>query len=392
MGMSEAVYGQAMPTDGFLSWLEIDLSAIRHNYRLIREHVNPETDVYAVIKADAYGHGAVPVAHALLKEGATRFCVARVEEAAELRKGGIDTPILVLAPPFLPQALIAARLQLDIVVCDAVHIKAVAEAQSISNETIGVHIKTDVGMGRLGVPPDDVKGLVELCNKLNVPVDGIMAHLPSADATTFDETVPMLEQFRKLKDDLTQAFPKRKFVYHVANSAATMRCADAWMDAVRCGIALYGQFPSVEMEREFDLRPAMTLKSVIGFIKDVPAETGISYGHIYKTPTAARLATIPIGYADGFPRAASNAADVIIHGKLAPQVGRVCMDQIVVDISGIPGAQVGDEVILFGVGQSQELRAENVAARFGSIGYELTTRIGKRLGRTYLGAEGISVP
>lgn len=385
--MSAKISLQSLPKEAYLSWLEIDLEAVRHNFRLMRELVGASSEVYAVIKADAYGHGAVPVAQALLKEGVTRFCVARVEEATELRAAGIDAPILVFAPPFLAQALVAAELQLDICVCAPSHIEAVAEAQRQTGTTIGVHIKTDIGMGRLGVPPEDVKALVEMCDRLQTTVDGIMTHFPCADATSFDETAQMAAKFRALRDDLMQSYPGRKFVFHTANSAAAMRSADTWFDAVRCGIALYGQFPSANMERKINLRPAMTLKSRIGFIKNVESGTGISYGHIYKTEHPARLATVPLGYADGFPRAATNASDFIVCGKLAPQVGRVCMDQVVIDISQVPEAQIGDEVIAFGVGQGQVLRAEDVAARYDSIGYELTTRIGGRLGRVYLGAE-----
>jgi alanine racemase len=369
--------------DWYLTWLEIDLAAIRHNYRTLRNHVAAQSEIFAVIKADAYGHGAVEVARALLLEGALQFCVARVEEAAQLRSEGITAPILVLAPPFAGQALVAARLGLSIVVCDPAHVEAVAEAQQHTGTAVGVHIKTDVGMGRLGLPPADVKSLLELCDRLRVPVDGIMAHLPCADASSFSSTETMIRKFRDLQSEIRDTFPGRRMIFHVANSAATMRSADAWLDAVRCGISLYGQFPSVEMERKFDLRPAMTLKSRIGYIKEVAADTPISYGHTYKTPAAARLATVPLGYADGWPRHASGQGDFLVRGKAAPQVGRVCMDQIVIDITAIPEARLGDEVTAFGAAGDAILRAEDVAARFGSIGYELTTRIGKRLVKMY---------
>ena len=369
--------------EAYLSWLEIDLAAIRHNYRFLRNHVAPESALYAVIKADAYGHGAVEVASALLQEGVSQFCVARVEEAAELRNAGINTPVLVLAPPFAGQARAAARLGVSIVVCDPAHVHAVAEAQQHTGQTIGVHIKTDVGMGRLGLPPEDVKALVTLCDQQRVPVDGIMAHLPCADASSYAPTEVLVSRFRDLQNEIGEAYPGRRMIFHVANSAATLRSADAWLDAVRCGISLYGQFPSVEMERGYDLRPAMTLKSRISYIKDVPAGTPISYGYTYTTPAPARLATVPLGYADGYPRQASNNADFLVHGKAAPQVGRVCMDQVVLDISSIAGAKIGDEVVAFGIVQDAVLRPEDVAARFGSIGYELTTRIGKRLPRFY---------
>ena len=364
-----------------LSWAEIDLAAILHNYKALRHHVHSDTEIFGVVKADAYGHGAVAVSKLLLAAGVRQLCVARVEEAIELRQAGIAAPILVLAPPLEAQALVAAKYELAVVVCASIHISAVAEAQRSTGVDIGVHIKTDVGMGRLGIPPAEVKDLLALCDRLRVPVDGIMAHLPCADAADGTSTIAMVQQFRALAAKIRQDFPGRRMEFHLANSASTMRFSESWLDAVRCGISLYGQFPSVEMERGFDLRPAMTVKSRITFIKNVPAGTAISYGHIYQTKAAARLATVPLGYADGYPRQATNRTKFIVHGKLAPQVGRVCMDQLILDVSDIPEVLTGDEVIAFGVGQGCELRAEDVAAEFDSIGYELTTRIGRRLPR-----------
>lgn len=373
-----------LDTDAYLSWLEIDLAAIRANYKTLRNHVASASAVYAVIKADAYGHGAVEVVGALLEAGAHQFCVARVEEAVELRQAGITSPVLVLAPAFKPQALVAARHDLAVVVCDPAHIEGVAEAQRATGRPVSVHIKTDLGMGRLGIPPAEVTTLLEQASRLGVPVDGIMAHLPCADGATFTSTEALLADFQQLRTQILARHPGMGLVFHIANSAATMRSNAAWFDAVRCGISLYGQFPSVEMERKFELRPAMTMKSCIGFLKQVEAGTPISYSHTYKTPAPARLATIPLGYADGYPRHASNQTHFLLHDKPAPQIGRVCMDQVVLDVTAIPQAKLRDEVIAFGVSPTgAELRVEDMAAQFGSIGYEVTTRVGKRLPRFY---------
>ncbi len=373
----------SLPSESYLSWAEIDLAAIRHNYRIFRQHIDPATKVFAVIKADAYGHGAVETARALLNENAPQFCVARVEEAVQLRDAGIDVPILVLAPAFRPQALIAAKYACSVVVCDASHITAVAEAQTRTGIKVPVHLKLDVGMNRLGTIPVNASALVDLCIKLGVLIEGIMAHLPCADAESFETTEPMIDLFLQAKQELHTKLDNGT-IFHICNSAAALRSPRAWLDAVRIGISLYGQYPSVEMERNIDLKPAMTLKTRITYLKDVPSNTPVSYSHTYKTSGPARLATVPLGYADGWPRHASGRADFIINGQLAPQVGRVCMDQVVLDVTGIPNVNLGDEAIAFGNGQGTTLRAEDVSARFDSIGYELTTRLGKRVPRLFM--------
>src|SRR5690606_32408765 len=188
-----------------------------------------------------------------------------------------------------------------------------------------------------------------------------MAHLPCADAETFEATEPMIDRFLQAKQELQKRL-EANTIFHICNSAAAMRSKRGWLDAVRIGISLYGQFPSVEMERNFDLKPAMTLKTRITYLKDVPENTPISYSHIYRTSKPARLATVPLGYADGWPRHASGRADFIIKGQLAPQVGRVCMDQLVLDVTHIPGVNLGDEVVAFGKAQGVTMCAEEVAA------------------------------
>lgn len=370
--------------DTYLSWVEVDLSAIRNNYRALRNHLSAGVELFPVVKADAYGHGAVPVARLLQTEGAERLCVARVEEAVELRQSGITANLLVFSPPFLPQALIAAEYGFETVVCDVQHIEAVAQAQAATDKQIAVHIKIDVGMGRLGIRPDEVMSMLQVCRQQKVTVRGIMSHFPCADASDPAETLAMNIEFMNICEHVNAAHPKHNMVFHISNSAGGIRFPDAWFHAVRSGIALFGQRPSIEMECPFPLQPAMNLKTRIIFLKNVPAATPISYCHTYVTKKTSRLATLALGYADGYSRHASNKTEFLVHGKLAPQVGRVCMDQLIIDVTDIPETVLGDEVLAFGSDHDGTLRAEEVAARYNSIGYELTTRIGKRLPRFFL--------
>ncbi len=373
-----------LENEAYLSWVEVNLSAIRHNYRLMLRHLSQGPHLFPVIKADAYGHGAVPVAHLLQAEGAPRLCVARVEEAVELRDNNITTPLLVLSPPLLPQAVIAAQHQLEVVVCDMAHLNAVIHAQTRTGKHIPVHIKTDVGMGRLGVPPEEVLQLLNVCRENNIIVLGIMSHFPCADSSDPSATLAMTETFHHLRHQVDATNPGHQMIFHISNSAGGIRFPRARFDAVRSGIALFGQQPSLEMEHTLPLQPAMNLKTRIIFLKDVPSGTAVSYCQTYHTSRPSRLATLPLGYADGYPRHASNKTEFLLHGKRAPQVGRVCMDQLVIDVTDIPEAAIGDEVLAFGSDSSGVLRAEEVAHRFDSIGYELTTRIGKRLPRFFL--------
>lgn len=372
-----------LPADAYLSWVEVYLPAIRANYRMLRNHVPAAVEMFPVVKADAYGHGAVAVTRALVDEGATRVCVARVEEAVELREAGIDVNILVFGPPFTGQALVAARYGLEAVACDTVHLDAIEEAQKATGKPIPVHLKFDIGMGRIGARPDTAVEMYLDCIKRGIQVIGIMSHFPCADAADATITEPMVGKFNQVCHDIMAAGGSNLY-FHTSNTAAALRFSDAHFNAVRCGISLYGQYPSLEMPHDWHFSPAMSLKTRIIFIKEVPAGTPVSYCQTWHTERASRLATLALGYADGYPRHASSKSQFMVRGQLVPQVGRVCMDQLVIDVTDVPEAAIGDEVLAFGVTtDGRELRAEVVADMFGSIGYELTTRIGKRLPRFY---------
>ncbi|AXA35470.1 MAG: alanine racemase [Candidatus Hydrogenedentota bacterium] len=367
-----------------LSWVEVDLGAIVHNFRLVKSLVSPSTRVFAVVKADAYGHGAVPVAKALVKAGADRLCVARVEEALELRAAGVASPIQVFAPPLDGQAESLVRAGCIAVVCAREHVEALAGRARALRQQVAIHVKVDVGMGRLGIAPTDTLEFLRMLMRYpELQVEGIMSHLPCADTPPADITKQHIATFDQVRAEvLASGFNVPMF--HLANSAATMDFPEAHFDAVRPGIILYGQYPSADVQRRLPLRPAMTLKSRIVYLKDVPPGQGLSYGHTYITKQPSRIATIPLGYADGYPRHASNRTVMHVRGVPARVVGRVCMDLTLLDVTHIPETQLGDEVVAFGKGAQSFLPVEIVANAIGTIGYELTTRIGKRLPRYYV--------
>lgn len=380
--------GTVPPRDA-VSWIEIDLSALRHNYHLLRAATAPEVRFIAVVKADAYGHGAVPAAKALETEGADLLAVARVEEARELRGAGLAAPLLILAPPFAGQADAAVALDAAEVVCNLDHARAMSRAAQERATTARVHLKVDVGMGRLGCRPESAVELAQAVAALpGLRIEGVMTHFPCADGATdppCDQmTRSQIAAFRQVRTALIEAGAAPGAIYHAANSATTLDYPEAHFDAVRCGISLYGQQPSFETRNRPPLRPVMAVKTRIAFLKDVPAGTGLSYGHTCTTERLTRVATVPMGYADGYPRHASSKTYMLVHGKKAPVLGRVCMDHTLIDVTDAGAVRESDEVLVFGQSGEDLLRAEDVAAAIGTIGYELTTRIGKRLPRVYL--------
>lgn len=387
--MTEILPPSAAPPREAVSWIEVNFGAIRHNYRLMRAAVTRGTRFFAVVKADGYGHGAVPVSRVLLDEGADMLCIARVEEAVELRNAGITAPLLILAPPFAAQAEAAVRLDAAIVVCTLEQAQAIDGAAGALGRTGRVHLKTDVGMGRLGCRAEDALSLLRQVRALpGVRVEGIMTHFPSADGKS-DPSCDQLTRdeiatFDALRREVMAQGLGEGITFHAANSAATLDYPASHFDAVRSGIALYGQQPSFDTLNRPALAPAMAVKTRIVFLKEVPEGTGLSYGHTFRTSRTTRVATIPMGYADGYPRHASNRTRMLVHGQPAPVLGRVCMDHTLIDVTDISAPETGDEVLVFGRDGSAWLPVEEVAAALGSIGYELTTRIGKRLPRVHV--------
>ncbi len=374
-----------LPDSDAIAWIEVNLGAIRHNFRILRARARAHVQTFGVIKADAYGHGALEVAKVLIEEGVDALCVARLEEAVELRRGGITHRLLVFAPPLDQQADSLLNLDAEAVVCAREHVDALVSASRRLARPCKVHVKVDVGMGRLGVRPQDAAEFIRSVKRFSeIQISGVMSHLPCADMPEARElTLKQIRTFVDIKKTLQEA-QLGNFTYHMANSAALLDYPEAHFDAVRPGISLYGQYPSLEIGYKPDLRPAMSMKSRIVYLKDVPTGVGLSYGHTFTTVRPSRIATVALGYADGYPRHASNRTTMAVRGRLAPQVGRVCMDLCLLDVTDIPNVRIGDVVLAFGQHDSVTLRAEEVAAQIGTIGYELTTRYGRRLPRFFV--------
>lgn len=368
------------------TWAEVELTAIAHNVRVFRRVVSPGTCVMAVVKADGYGHGAVAVAREAVSAGASFLGVATVEEALELRAGGITTPVLVLG--FAAADYAPLLLEHDVTAT----VFTWAEAEAFSREALRfgrkqpVHVKIDTGMSRVGLFPCETadRFVRQLAGLPGLALEGIFTHFAAADQTDLTYTRWQLERFLTLCDKLARqgiSIPLR----HAANSAAALRLPEAHLEMVRVGIALYGLCPGDAVSAEAaSLRPAMAFKSKVVFLKAVPAGTSVSYGCTYTTKEPALLATLPVGYGDGYPRKLSNLGQVLIRGRRAPIVGRVCMDQLIVRVDHIEGIAAGDEAVLFGSQGEEVLSADEVAAWLETINYEVVTSVNRRVPRVYL--------
>ena len=370
--------------EGIVTWAETDLDAIAFNVHAFKRHVGQAVEVIAVVKANAYGHGAVPVARAALEAGATRLGVHRAIEGVELRRAGLAAPILVMG--YTPPSGAAMMVQHDLT--PSLITREFAEAVSAeavrAGKEVPLHVKVDTGMSRYGLMPGEVVGFARGLTALpGVKLEGLFTHFATADAADQTHVRHQLETFRQVLAALESAgicIPLR----HAANSAATMRLPEAHFDAVRPGIAMYGLDPSDEWPPVFEIRPALTLKSRVSRVRELPPGSGISYGRTFVTERPMRVALVPVGYGDGYHRVLSNKSSVLIRGQRAPIRGRVCMDQFVVDVSGIPNVQQDDEVVLVGRQGETQIRAEEVARLAGTINYEVTTSLLPRVTRVYL--------
>lgn len=370
--------------DAVLTRVEVDLDAIMHNVRAIKAHVASSVSVMAVVKANAYGHGTVPVGLAALHAGADRLAVARVEEGLELRRAGITAPVLVLGYT-LPTAIHAALAAgLTLTLTEPAQVTAAVQAAHALHRTVGVHVKVDTGMGRFGLLLEEAVGFLQsIVTQPALVVEGLYTHFAVADAA--DKTYT-LAQFAAFEDILARAgqagitIPLR----HVANSAATLDLPAMHLDAVRPGIALYGLRPSDEVPPVVPLRPALALKSRVARVRTLPPGASIGYGRTFVTRHPLPVALVPAGYGDGVHRLLSNRGAVLINGQRCPIVGRVSMDQIVVDVSQAGAVTVGDEVVLIGAQGNEQMSAEEVARYAETINYEVTTGLTSRPPRYYL--------
>lgn len=368
------------------AWAEVDLDNIAHNVQQIRKFINKKTEIMAVVKADAYGHGVMEVTRTLLSNGVTRLAVSMLDEAIQLRKHGIDVPILILGytDPARAEEIILNDVTQTVFSHDLA--QALSDASVKLDKRVKIHIKIDTGMTRVGFMPgySAVKNVVEISKLPGIIIEGLFTHFASADEKDRSYTNMQFERFMSICSELSRIGVHIP-VKHVCNSAATLEYPEMHLNMVRTGIILYGLYPSEEISRNIvDLRSAMTLKANIIMVKDVEKDTCISYGRSFTTDRESKIATLPIGYADGYTRLLSNKGKVLINGQLAPMVGRICMDQCMVDVTDIKGeVKVGDEVVLFGKQGDMEIKLEDIAALVDTINYEIVSVIGKRIPRVY---------
>ncbi len=355
----------------------IDAAALRDNLAAVRAALTPGTAVMAVVKADGYGHGATLVAPVLAAAGADQFGVATVDEGVELRAAGIAQPIVVLTGARRDEVEAALVHRLSVAVVDVDMARELAAA--VGAGRLPVHLKLDTGMGRLGTAEDALPALIEALRDLpQLEVEGVFSHFADADSVSGAYTDEQLRRFRDGVATLRAAGVRPRQV-HLANSAAALTRADAHFDVVRPGLILYGVAPATVAPAGW--RPAMHLRTRVWQLKSLPAGRAVSYGQTFVTRRPSRLAVLPIGYADGYARALSNRAEVVIRGRRAPVVGRVCMDLTLVDVTDVPGAAAGDEVLLWGQHGEVGLSVGEVAAWQDTIAYEVLTRLGARVPR-----------
>ena len=372
---------QSRPT-----WVDVDLDAIAHNYRVLRSRLRAGTLLLAQAKGNAYGHGLVEVARAYERLGADWLGVACIDEAARLRDGGVTKPILVQAA-ILPEE---AEAVLDYDAQPAVGTFDVAEALDRAAAARGmvapIHLKVDTGMGRWGVWHEELLPFLERVLDLeHVRIAGCCTHLPSAeeDRKFTDKQVRL---FRGLVEGMRDVLDG-PILGHAANSMAVLAYPEAHLDLVRPGLALFGLYPTEALRGSVHLEPALVWKTRVAQLRPVAAGRTVSYGRTHTTRQATRIAVLPVGYADGYPRALSNRSVVLVRGRRAPVVGRVCMDALLVDVGGVPDAHLGDEVTLIGRQGAEAISAEELARRAGTISYEIVARISDRVPRQYLSAD-----
>ena len=365
---------------------EIDLDAVAYNIKNIRKKVKKETMIMGVVKADAYGHGAVEVSKVLLYNGADWLGVAMIDEAVQLRKNNIMVPILILG--YTPEAEIEDVVRYDIIqtVFSYEMAKMVSDAAVKLAKTAKIHIKVDTGMGRIGfIPEENIGDEVLKISKLpNIEINGIFTHFSTSDEKDKTFTKLQYDRFKYAIDEIEKKGIKLA-VKHCANSAAIMDFDDLGFNMVRAGIILYGMYPSDEVIKEnLSLKPVMSIKTHISYVKKVGKNIPVSYGRTYYTDKESVIATVPVGYADGYIRKMQNGGRVIVKGHYANIVGRVCMDQFMIDITDVPDVSSGDEVILMGSDGKLSITAEEIANVLDTINYEVVCMIGKRVPREYI--------
>lgn len=364
---------------GRQTYAEIDRNAITHNVQYFRNLLAPETQLMAVVKADAYGHGAVHVAKVALESGATWLGVAIAEEGVELRNNGITAPILIFGTSTREQIGMAGEFDLDLVVFDREHVSHVVEVARALGRPLTVHLKVDTGMGRVGLQWHDLNGdWLSLLTQPEIHWRGLMSHFAEADNPEGEWTRVQMTRFLDVIEWIRIHHGTLPPLLHIANTAATLRYPGTHFTMVRIGLGIYGLRKTPEPD---GLRPVLTLRSRVVFVKRVPKGYYVGYGRTFQTPRESWLATVPIGYADGYRRGLSNKVDVIIRGSRYPVVGRISMDQIVVALPIDDEVSVGDVVTLIGRDGSEVVSANELAETLDTISYEIMTGLSKRVPR-----------
>lgn len=368
-------------------YAKINLNYIEENFINMSRQIGDDSKIICVVKADGYGHGTVPIArHLASHKSLYGFAVATFEEAMELREAGITHPILILGYTFPDCYEKLAIYNIMPTVFREDSLQLLSEAATKMGKDIKVHVKVDTGMGRIGITPDEngVAFIDQLIHTKGLVLDGIFTHLARADEAVKDSALLQNKVFSSFVKEIEHKFEIAIPYKHCANSAAIAHIPESYKELVRAGISLYGLWPSTEMPHNgLELKPALSLYSHIIYIKDVEAGYPISYGGVYVTPSKKKIATIPIGYADGYPRALSDKGYVLIRGKRAPIVGRVCMDQMMVDVTHIKDVQMDDLVTLIGTDGNETITVEELGDLSSLINYELICLLGKRVPRIY---------
>lgn len=374
------------------TWAEISLNAIEHNYNVIRNKVADDTKVCCVIKADGYGHGAVELSQIYEKLGADFFAVSNIDEGIEIRKSGSKLPIVILGYTPVSEAENLAEYDISQAVFSLEYAKELSEKCVEEDCICKMHIKVDSGMSRIGFmcqefPRDEysIEEICEACCLPNLEVEGLFTHfcVSDEDAEGREFTNKQYENFIHVRDSLKKRGVDISVV-HCSNSGAIEDYPETCCDMVRAGIILYGLAPSSKLADRLDIVPAMTLKTVVAFVKEVQKGATISYGRTFTADRKMKIATVPIGYADGFIRQNAKDGYMMVNGKKAKIVGRICMDQTMLDVTDIEDVKTGDEVVVFGTGENGEPTADSLAENTGTINYETVCLVGKRVPRIYI--------
>ncbi len=353
-------------------WIEIDLDAIAQNVKNIKQLIGEKKELMAVVKGNAYGHDILEVSSVVLNNGATRLAVARLEEGIFLRKAGITVPVLILGLTLKQQAELLVSYNITPTVCEYEMIEKLSESAIKEDKVVKVHLKVDTGMGRIGIFSHDILGFIKKIRALkNVEIEGIFTHFSVADEK--DKTYTE-KQFRKFMGVLT-ALEKEGIripIKHLGNSATLLDLPHMWLDLVRPGISIYGLYPSTEVQKTIKLIPAHSFKTRIVFLKELSMGKSIGYGRTYTTnQRRTKVASLPLGYADGYNRLLSNQGEVLVRGSRFPVIGRICMDQTMIDVTNLPQVEIGDEVVLWGRQGQEEITVEEIAEKIGTINYEI---------------------